>query len=64
VVDVRKKQGAIFVHELENGEYVGGVGVDEQGNLIMIPWNHEWYYYTIGSLRIEYITKDIKEGCS
>ncbi|EDN08100.1 predicted protein [Histoplasma mississippiense (nom. inval.)] len=52
VVDIRNKQGASFVNESENNEYVGGVGTDEQGNVVMIPWNHGWYYYTIGSLRI------------
>ncbi|QSS61776.1 hypothetical protein I7I51_03953 [Histoplasma capsulatum] len=57
VVDIRNKQGASFVNESENNEYVGGVGTDEQGNVVMIPWNHGWYYYTIGSLRIGYMKK-------
>lgn len=52
VIDVRDKQGAIFVHESGTDEYVGGVGTDEQGNVVMIPWNHNWYYYTIGALQI------------
>ncbi|KAM5431522.1 hypothetical protein McanMca71_004758 [Microsporum canis] len=57
VVDIRDNRGAIFVHESASNEYVGGIGMDEQGNVVLIPWSPDWHYYTIGSLRVGYIER-------
>ncbi|EEH36215.2 hypothetical protein PAAG_00538 [Paracoccidioides lutzii Pb01] len=57
VVDARNKKGAIFVHESESNEYVGGFGIDELGNVVIIPWDHGWFYYTTGCLRVGYMVK-------
>ncbi len=54
VVDVRSNQGAIQIMD-NSKQYVDGVGTEEAGNLIMIPWKKEWWYYCIGTTRIAYI---------
>jgi len=62
IVDVRVKGGegggAFFIHEKQNNEYVDMVGMDHRGELVMVIWDGEWCYYTVGSLpRIGYIGK-------
>jgi hypothetical protein len=47
VIDCRKNRGAIFVHEISGGKYIEGVGTEDAGNLVIFPWNHEWYGITL-----------------
>jgi hypothetical protein len=42
--------GAIRIFETSSKKYVDGVGTEEAGKLIMIPWNNAWYYSAAGSL--------------
>jgi len=62
VVDIRNTRGAIVIHELEGGRYLDGVGVDSGGQLFMVPWEGEWYYRAIGTLRLGYIGKKEANG--
>ncbi|KAI9749079.1 MAG: hypothetical protein M4579_007014, partial [Chaenotheca gracillima] len=57
VVDVREDDGAIFIHEVQSGTFVDGVGTEESRNLVVVPWNSGWDYYCIGSLRLAYVGK-------
>ena len=50
VVDVRENNiGAIRIFETSSKKYVGGVGTEERGNLVIVSWNSAWYYSTAGS---------------
>ena len=55
VVDVRNNQGAIQIADKQTNEYVDGVGTEAAGNLVMIPWDENWWYYSMGSTRLAYI---------
>ena len=55
VVDVVNNQGAIRIFEKENDEYVNGVGTEEAGSLVIIPWDSNWRSRVSGSLRIGYV---------
>ena len=57
VVDVGTRRGAIYVHETGSDEYVVGVGIEEAGNVVMVPWDSSWFYYSIGSTRLAYMVK-------
>ncbi|KAI9888494.1 MAG: hypothetical protein M1814_006885 [Vezdaea aestivalis] len=57
IIDVRDNKGAIFIHEKEDGKYVDGVGTEETGNLVIVPWNNNWYYYSIGSVRLAWVER-------
>lgn len=57
VIDVRNNRGAVYIHETQGGKHVDGVGTENSRNLVMVPWNSDWYYYSIGSIRLAYIGK-------
>jgi len=57
VVDVRGNQGAIRIVDKSDNKYVDGVGTEEAGKLVMLPWNSSWWFYTIGSIRVGYVAK-------
>ncbi|OCL12970.1 hypothetical protein AOQ84DRAFT_131021 [Glonium stellatum] len=57
VVDMRNNVGAVLIHERRDGKYKGGVGTEDQGYMVMVPWSNDWYYYSIGSTRLAYIKK-------
>lgn len=57
VVDVRGNQGAIRIVDKKDNKYVDGIGTEETRKLVMVPWNSNWWYYTIGSIRVAYIGK-------
>jgi len=56
IVDIRNNHGAIFIHETEGGNYIDGVGTEEAGKLVIVPWNPGWHYYSIGTIRVGHIT--------
>jgi hypothetical protein len=55
VVDVRDNRGAINIHEKESNEFIDGVGIEEAGNLVIVTWDSNWYYWAVGTLRVAYI---------
>lgn len=61
VVDVANNQGMIRFFDKETDDYVNGVGIEEAGNLVIVPWDSKWWAWVSGSLRIGYIVvKDAK----
>lgn len=44
------------IFEKKGGDYVSGVGLEDAGNLVIIPWNSGWWLRPSGSLRIGYVT--------
>lgn len=57
VVDVRALKGALIIMDSSN-QYVGGVGMEEAGNCIMVLWTEGWWHYCNGTTRIGYICAD------
>ncbi|KAI9749788.1 MAG: hypothetical protein M4579_006738 [Chaenotheca gracillima] len=55
VIDIGQNQGAIQIVEKQANKYVDMVGTEEAGNMVMIPWNKDWWFYCIGSTRVGYI---------
>lgn len=57
VVDIHAQGGAINIYETPRDKFVGGVGEKESGNLVLVSWKNNWWYYSIGLLRVGYITR-------
>jgi hypothetical protein len=57
VVDVRSSRGAIRIFESTSGEYIDGIGTEQEGNLVIVPWNSGWYYTAAGSLPVGYVVR-------
>jgi hypothetical protein len=57
VVDLRSSRGGIRVFEKSSGDYLGGIGTELAGNMVIVPWDSGWYYTAAGSLRVGYISK-------
>lgn len=56
VVDVRGGQGAIRIMNIHENKYVDDVGpTKENGNMVIIPWNPDWWYYAIGQVHVAHI---------
>lgn len=55
VVDVVHSQGAIRIFEKSDDEYVDGVGTEEAGNRVIVPWKSNWWFRASGSLQVGYI---------
>ncbi|QSS64923.1 hypothetical protein I7I51_01998 [Histoplasma capsulatum] len=56
-VDIGSNAGAVRIHEAEGGKFVDGVGTEEAGHVVIVPWDGNWYYYTIGRIRLGYIRR-------
>lgn len=57
VIDIGQKNGAFRIFDNTTGKYLEGVGVEEKGRMVMIPWDSSWNYDTIGTLRFAYLLK-------
>jgi len=57
VVDVRNNIGAIRIIEVQSNEYLGGVGLEDNGYLVLVPWQGAWRYFCTGSPRVGCIVK-------
>jgi len=58
VVDVRGGQGAIRIASTQENKNVDDVGpVKGAGNLVIVQWKSDWWYYAIGSVRVAHIRK-------
>jgi hypothetical protein len=51
VVDLIHSRGAIRIYENQGG-YVNGVGTEETGNQVIIPWDETWWFYVAGTLKV------------
>jgi len=56
VVDVVHNRGAMRIFEKKTDNYVSGVGIEDAGNYVIIPWDSSWWLRPSGSLRIGYVT--------
>ncbi|EER43769.1 predicted protein [Histoplasma capsulatum H143] len=54
VVDVVESQGAIRIFERKDDSYVNGVGTEEAGHMVIVPWNSGWWFRVSGSIRVGY----------
>jgi len=59
VVDVGSK-GAVRIYKNSDREYVDGVGTQQAGHLVFVPWDSGWYYSAAGSPRVGYITRKVE----
>jgi len=57
IVDVRQQVGAFRIYAIGTGKFLTGVGTEEAGKMVMIPWDNGWNYDTIGSFRLGYMLK-------
>lgn len=57
VLDFRGHEGAIQIVDSQSDEYLHGVGTEQKGNLVMIPWKKEWWFYCIGITRVAYVRR-------
>ncbi|KAL1979077.1 hypothetical protein VTN96DRAFT_7089 [Rasamsonia emersonii] len=61
LVDISSAGGAIKIGEASDNALgvgaVGMVGTEDAGDLVIVPWNVGWWYYSIGSIGIKYIVK-------
>jgi len=55
VVDVRNNIAAIRVFETD--KYLGGVGMEDKGKFVVVPWQSTWTYFCTGSPRVGYIVE-------
>lgn len=55
VVDATCKRGAIRIFEKGSGEFIDGVGTEEEGHLVIIPWNESWRLRASGVVTVGYI---------
>lgn len=56
IVDLVRHRGAIRIFKKESDDYVSGVGLEDAGNFVIIPWESKWWLRPSGSLRIGYVT--------
>lgn len=58
VVDVRGGQGAIRINNTQDNKHVDKVGpIKGAGNLVIVLWKSDWWYYAIGFVRVAHIGK-------
>jgi len=55
IVDVSSNRGAIRIYEEAEGTRVGGIGMEEEGKQVIVPWNNSWWIRASGSLRVGYV---------
>ena len=56
LIDVSSEGGAVNVYETPRDKFVEGVGQKESENLVLISWQANWFYYSIGSVRVAYLS--------
>lgn len=56
-VDIRSNKAAIRIYEKQSGDYIDGVGTEEHGMVVVVPWNSTWVYLCTGSPRVGHILK-------
>ena len=49
--------GRIKLFETPDDKYVGGVGMEDAGYKILVPWRSNWWYYSIGTVEVQYLVR-------
>lgn len=61
VIDISATGGAVNIGKDAQTKlgvkYMGRVGLEDAGNLVIVAWEPEWWYYTVGRVGIRYIIK-------
>ncbi|KFY68445.1 hypothetical protein V496_01067 [Pseudogymnoascus sp. VKM F-4515 (FW-2607)] len=57
IVDVRTSKGVIRIFQKSDSEYLGAIGTEQAGNLVIVPWRSGWYISAAGSLPVGYVAK-------
>jgi hypothetical protein len=60
VVDVVHNRGAIRIYDKKDGssgEPIDGVGIESAGNVVIVPWDSDWWLRVSGSLQVGYIVE-------
>ena len=60
VVDVIHNVGAIRIFEKDSDERVAAIGTKDAGNLVIVPWDSNWWLRASGSLKVAYIIENNK----
>ena len=55
VVDLVDNRGAIRIYEKSDDKQVDMVGIEEAGNLVILPWDTKWWFRASGSPQVGYI---------
>jgi hypothetical protein len=58
VVDVTNNKGAIRIFEKGGDNRVGAVTMEEAGNMVIVPWDSNWWFRASGALRVGYIEEE------
>jgi len=45
----------VRIFQNDSDERVGAVGVEEAENLVIVPWDSNWWFRVSGSLRVGYV---------
>lgn len=61
IVDISPAGGAMKVGEKSDNDLgvaaVGKVGTEDADALVIVPWHADWWFYSIGSVGIQYVVK-------
>jgi hypothetical protein len=57
VVDMQTLVGAVLIHRRGDDAYIGGVGTEDKGHTMLVPWNQDWDYYSIGKTSLAYMKR-------
>lgn len=55
IVDVRSSRGAIRIFRKSDSGFVDAIGMQQVGNLVIVPWNGDWNFSAVGSLPVGYV---------
>jgi len=66
IVDVRSSRGAVRIFQKSGDdasvdEYVGGIGTELAGKMVIVPWDSSWYFSAAGSLPVGYVTRRVRD---
>jgi len=59
VVKISVEGGRIKIFEVPSNKYVGGVGKEDAGHIVIVPWRSSWWYYCIGALEVRYLVRKL-----
>lgn len=51
VVDLTSGRGAMCIYD-KTGLYVNGIGIEDEGKCMIIPWHDGWWFYVLGNLKV------------